>query len=550
MPLFNTSRVRTLAAIVAIAWGHVARAAPGEVRESIPCPCKYPAGLASDGDRLLVADWRTAEIFALRPHEEGTPARIAAPTLKPHGLAFGDGRLYVSDDHTGGIFDMNLDTGVVENTFKAPADQATGLAYHNAQLFVLAKEKIYTVMPEDGTILRYYDAPTPTVRCLAHDGTYLWASDRVKNELYMVHPETGKVLGIVDAPGPYAAGIAWHQGDLWNVDFQQRRIHRIAVQDEPMYRLSDARRARVEYLWALSNYGPGEVNELALHVAIPVELPNQKLLSELRFSSPPIARAQDRWDQPCARFDLGPVRPGQKASLTYDVDAEVSAIRYLIIPDRVGTLDDIPADIREKYTVDASRYRVASPYIQETAKRIVGDEGNAYWIARKIYDFVIDSLEYEMTGGWDVPEVVLKRGSGSCSEYTYSFVALCRAAGLPARYQGSIVVRGDDASIDEAFHRWAQVYLPGYGWVPVDANRGDQKVPAEQARGIGELANRFLITTQGGGDSEYLSWGYNSFSRYTTIGYCNVTEDQFGLWEPLEQSKSEPVAVGKDACGQ
>jgi len=139
-----------------------------------------------------------------------------------------------------------------------------------------------------------------------------------------------------------------------------------------------------------------------------------------------------------------------------------------------------------------------------------------------------------MVGGWDVPEVVLKRGSGSCSEYTYTFVALCRAAGLPARYQGSIVVRGDDASIDEAFHRWAQVYLPGIGWLPVDANRGDAKAPADQARGFGELSNRFLITTQGGGDSEYLRWGYNSYARYKTTGCCKVEEDLFGFWEPLE----------------
>ena len=102
------------------------------------------------------------------------------------------------------------------------------------------------------------------------------------------------------------------------------------------------------------------------------------------------------------------------------------------------------------------------------AKKIVGDEKNPYWIARKVYNYLTEHLEYEMVGGWDIPEVVLKRGSGSCSEYTFSFVALCRAAGLPARYQGSVVVRGDDASIDEAFHRWAQVYLPIYGWVPVD----------------------------------------------------------------------------------
>jgi hypothetical protein len=139
-----------------------------------------------------------------------------------------------------------------------------------------------------------------------------------------------------------------------------------------------------------------------------------------------------------------------------------------------------------------------------------------------------------MAGGWDIPEVVLKRGKGSCSEYTFTFVALCRAAGLPARYRGSLVVRGDDASIDEAFHRWAEVYFPNYGWVPIDANRGDQKGAADQARGFGESSNRFLVTTQGGGDSELLAWDYNAHAHYNTTGYAKIEQESFGFWEPLK----------------
>jgi transglutaminase-like putative cysteine protease len=114
-----------------------------------------------------------------------------------------------------------------------------------------------------------------------------------------------------------------------------------------------------------------------------------------------------------------------------------------------------------------------------------------------------------------------------------------------------VVVRGDDASIDEAFHRWAQIYLPNYGWVPVDANRGDKRSPADQARGFGGLSNRFLITTQGGGDSEFLGWGYNALSTYKTTGYCHVTEDQFGFWEPIEGAEGAPsVAARSDGSGE
>ena len=532
-----------LPAVVVVCVGPV-WAAPGDVKASFEGPCKYPSGLASDGKHLFVADWREAKIFEISRADGNITRTWDAPTLKPHGLTYAQGKLYISDDHTGGVYALNLDTGVVENTFRAPASSATGLAFADGKLFILARGKIYKVFPDDGTILGYFDVPNRSCRCLAHDGKYLWVSDRIKDELYMVDPEDGKVLAILKAPGPYPAGITWLDDHLWNVDFQTRKVYQLVIKDEQMYSLSDTRRARVEYLWALNNYGPGQVTDLTLNIALPMELPNQKLLTDPAFSTLPSKVAQDRWDQACAVLNLGSVPSGTKATLTYSVEAEVSAIRYLIIPENTGTLEDIPAGIRKKYTADSSRYRINSPYIRKTVKKIVGDEKNPYWIGRKIYDFIIDSLEYEMVGGWDIPEVVLKRGSGSCSEYTYSYVALCRAAGLPARYQGSIVVRGDDASIDKAFHRWAQIYLPNYGWVPVDANRGDAKSPADQGRGFGELSNRFLITTQGGGDSEYLGWSYNSFAKYKAIGYCNVDEDNFGFWEPLEPAEAKTTAAG------
>jgi hypothetical protein len=87
--------------------------------------------------------------------------------------------------------------------------------------------------------------------------------------------------------------------------------------------------------------------------------------------------------------------------------------------------------------------------------------------------------------------------------------------------------------VDEAFHRWAQVFLPNYGWVPVDPSKGDSPSAVNRARGFGDLENRFLITTEGGGNSEYLRWGYNSYAHYKMTGYCKVEEDNSGIWEPL-----------------
>ncbi len=532
--------VIAFACVAGVAW-----AQPGTAVETFDTPSKYPGGIAFDGTYFYVADWREAAIYRVDPSDGAVVDKKIAPTLKPKGMTFGDGHLFVSDDRTGAVFAWNFDTGMVDWTFAAPGKQAAGLAWAGDALYILEKRsrKVYRVLPEDGTILANFPVPSKYCENLAFDGKYLWISNRIDDEIYMVDPDTGTVIGVIDAPGPYASGVEWVDGFLWNVDFQNRSVYKLVIDADKPYRLTDTRIARVEYYWGLNNYGPGEVKDVVLNIAVPETLPNQELLSDMTYSAAPAKLDKDKWDQPCAVFNLGGVRAGSKAELSYSVQAKVSAIRYLIIPEKTGKLSDIPRDVRDKYLADGSRYRISSPYIKKTAREIVGDETNPYWIARKIYNFVIDRLYYEMIGGWDVPEVVLKRGSGSCSEYTFSFVALCRAAGLPARYQGSVVVRGDDASIDEAFHRWAQVYLPNYGWVPVDANRGDKESPVGQAKGIGELANRFLITTHSGGGSEYLSWGYNSFASFKMNGYCKIEEDNLGFWEPLDGEGVESASV-------
>ena len=541
-----TQRARTLAAagVLGLLGAAQLHAAPGDVKLSFDAPCKYPTGLATDGRHLFVLDWMEAQVHEISPADgPGAPGLVrsfAAPALRPQGLTWGDGRLFVSDDRSGSVYALNPDTGIVDWSFVAPGEQPTGLAYVGDSLFLLERKggQLYKLNPADGTILNYLPAPNATCTALAYDGRYLWSADRVRDELYMIEPATGSVLGIVAAPGPYAAGLACLDGYLWNVDFQTRKVYQLILHEpggpERKYRLTDPRTARVEMLWTLHNYGPGEVRDLVVGFALPQKLANLEVLSPPEFATPPTRTVPDRWGQPCAVYELPSLAAGARKVLSYTVTAKVSAIRFLVFPEECGTLADIPQDIRQQYTADGARYRIASPALKEIVKKVVGDEQNPARIAWKVYDYVVDALDYEMVGGWDIPEVVLKRGKGSCSEYTFAYIALCRAAGLPARYQGSVVVRGDDACIDDVFHRWAQVYLPNYGWVPVDSSRGGKKIPVDRSRGFGELSNRYLITTEGGGASEYLDWDYNAFARYKTTGYAKVEEEKFALWEPLQ----------------
>jgi hypothetical protein len=69
--------------------------------------------------------------------------------------------------------------------------------------------------------------------------------------------------------------------------------------------------------------------------------------------------------------------------------------------------------------------------------------------------------------------------------------------------------------------------------VPVDANAGDRDLPADQAAAFGGIANRFLVTTEGGGASEYLEWNYNAHATWISTGKCRVKIENIAEWEPV-----------------
>ena len=71
-------------------------------------------------------------------------------------------------------------------------------------------------------------------------------------------------------------------------------------------------------------------------------------------------------------------------------------------------------------------------------------------------------------GSGNVCSLLLTPG-GKCTDIHSVFVALCRAAGVPAReIFGIRQGKNDVVDITKWQHCWAEFFLPGYGWVPVD----------------------------------------------------------------------------------
>ena len=495
--------------LLTVLWASLAWSNIGDVTAVIDGPGQQVAGLAWDGRHLWVTDASGAKIYQLDPSSGAVLKSFSSPGPLPTGLAWDGQYLWCADDQLNRLFQIDTVAGDMQQMLSLSTTRPMGLCFRNGSPIYLdsGADLIREMDLATGNASQQFATPADECWGLDWDGRYFWVSDAGRNEISAMDPEYREVVMILPAPTHRSAGIAFGGEFLWIADAQENRIYQIQVHGEERFGLWNRRNIRVVYTVSTENRGSSTMY-LRTYFAVPPETPFQTLLTDVRFSPEPQQLTQDIFGQKIAVI-LDTLAPGQIRYYSWDVAAAVSSARYFYLPDRVTSEEDIPGEVRALYLRDGSKYRITDPVIKDAVAQAIGDETRYYWKVRRIHDYVIEHLEYYNDGHWDDAPTVLSGGSGSCSEYTMSFIAMCRAAGIPARYEAGGHIRGELPYEDTVFHRWAQVYFPGVGWVPVDCTWDDRDDPVDQARYFGGYANGVLATTIGGGASNYLSWYYN-----------------------------------------
>ncbi len=110
--------------------------------------------------------------------------------------------------------------------------------------------------------------------------------------------------------------------------------------------------------------------------------------------------------------------------------------------------------------------------VKKLAVRITEGKKTVAAKVRAIYDWTCANMYRDPdTPGCGIGDVyaLLEKLGGKCTDISSVFVALCRASGVPAReIFGLRLGKKAEEDITGYQHCWAEFYLPGYGWAPVD----------------------------------------------------------------------------------
>jgi transglutaminase-like putative cysteine protease len=500
---------------------------------------KNPTGMALEGNFLWVSDMYERKLVKIELNSGKILKKIEAPGSYPTGLAFADSILYHTDRRLDKIYKFQPHHKLNRGTIPYFERWARGMDFHEKHLYLIdsRSSKLLKIDPDDGTTISSHQTPASHPTGLAFGMGYLWTADHHTDLIYKLDPENFEVIAVFKAPGTYTSALAVKDKTLYLIDYADQTLYSLDLSSQPAYIEDKPRKVQVSYEVIYRKKGKGTIKSLQARLSIPSEMPGQHLDSKITFTPKPVKIEEDTLGQKLAVFELGDLADEQPATIKWTGKFSLYRVSFQLEPAKYNSVYP-PANFQQ-YLQNGKKYDLESEYIKKLVKKIIGSETNYYWKARKIYDYLTQNIVYKRTGGWNNAAAVLKRGTGSCSEYTFALIALLRSANIPARYVGAVSERGDKTGFDDVFHRWAEIWFPEAGWIPVDANAGFGEAPGKKGFHFGGRSNRHVITTVSAGKSKYLDWNYNHNQKYKTEGNATLDVQAVARYQSLETKNTK-----------
>lgn len=249
-----------------------------------------------------------------------------------------------------------------------------------------------------------------------------------------------------------------------------RLLQKRKKESRPSARKTSTKNHIVDFDLSFDFSVPGETDRINLTVVLPKTIPDRQKILYTHYSPKP-SRVFNKNGNRYAEFVFD--KPGKRINIDINIKAQLyrcdlETAKSNLIPAELWKRNHRKNNSNNSKLADFLKNEKYLEKSHDDIRNIAGDiEGRTEEeIVKKIFDYVIDNMEYIKHGRREWGAVMaLHKGKGDCSEYSDLFVALCRAKKIPARIITGYLIQPDLTSIK---HNWAEVYLNDYGWVPFE----------------------------------------------------------------------------------
>lgn len=177
------------------------------------------------------------------------------------------------------------------------------------------------------------------------------------------------------------------------------------------------------------------------------------------------------------------IHPGENVSFTVEYEI-VSKPRTIpnISEEHSGTLDDIPLGLKKNYTGTEGPWLLNEPTLKGLAHQIATNETRVLSIVKNFVGWIKRSINYTTHEFPFYPNETLIARKGDCDDQAILLITLARIMGIPSHLQIGAIYTPEQGVVDETYwdnharavqekigwHGWAMVYVPPWGWLPVD----------------------------------------------------------------------------------
>lgn len=471
-------------------------------------------GIAFKNQSLFAVDSRNGYLLQINPRNSVTKIvnnSYWQDFIGAKGLCFSENQLWFSSRER--IYICRIEFQDEELKIVSPPQflfsisyAANGIALHENTVYITCeKTGQILVYSKTGDMITKFYAPGIGAENITIKGEEIWLCDYLEQSVYCLDRATGKIKYSLLTPFEYPTALGFYHDEENGKDVlyiaytdQEPYIrdnpnaepnHELLYRDrtfihplyfkydqENKYTLSNGFLLEMTYLEEISPLDYIEFKDLEWRIALPTQSDRQKIRSLEPVGLSYIE--EDYNGQKVALFKFPEFKSDERCVFGWRAILEVWSIKYQISPRDCENLPPLSPEYESKYLIDDDNLAMNTDIILSGAEDARGTETN---LLRKMYSirsYVYDQLSYGIKPHIDTPDIVLKRGVGSCGEYLGLLLALSRLNGIACRTVGRYkcplkVLNFGVPLVPDFNHVWMEFYLPNIGWLPMESNPDD-----------------------------------------------------------------------------